>query len=272
METTLRFFKDTEKVNEEGKEVIFAIPSHELKGLYNVYEAAYELNDNGEYELYTHDEADFSEGTEMYDFDGENYILKDVSEIGTQVGEVYEYWDGNNWKSIIISDIYPTSLEEVTEEFEGFDSKSKLLLAERNGSTSDLYVYMIKDDEGNRKIVTCNSSRFQGSFDEYEVENLEKELQTISDNDSELLAFLVREVNYDVLFDNIPEIQNHFGEDLRATDSFIFSKDDLELVDEKTYSNDTIGVDTYTHLPTNKKITLSWSSWHGDRDTWEIAN
>jgi hypothetical protein len=74
------------------------------------------------------------------------------------IGKKYEYWNGNNWKHIILSsDIYDVDIENVTKQFEDFDNKIKIGQTEIIVGRYTEYYTILKNDEKVilRKECTC---------------------------------------------------------------------------------------------------------------------
>jgi len=80
--------------------------------------------------------------------------------------EVYSYWDGSNWKELwLVSDYYPTSYQEVTEDYPEWEKKEEFASDNYNFGHSNYFWY--QDDE-KKGIIIYVSSYWQGDLSTYQ--------------------------------------------------------------------------------------------------------
>lgn len=125
---------------------------------------------------YSIDKSDEADSTTVYDI---NIDLSEVSETSEYflniqeseaivVGKEYTYWDGNNWKDLVLShDSYDVEIEDVSSEYENWEAKELMYSSEiKMGRSFSLYALNLDD---NNVLVRKNETCWQGEFDTFEI-------------------------------------------------------------------------------------------------------
>jgi len=170
----MRYFKEK---NYDGTKVL-GICENEIETLYNMY--GFHVNYDGETIKIGEEDCWFNEDGYEYNtacFNGyssgpTHFPTMVMDEEGNRVNvdsgheiEVYTYWDGSNWKGIVLTDNvddFNCEYEEVTDEYEEFLSSAEELVhtGYDRGSGTALY--------GNgEKICVMTRTLYLGRFDYY---------------------------------------------------------------------------------------------------------
>lgn len=205
---------------------------------------------------YKIDYSDDADSSIVYDIDTQSYGI-DVQECEPcVVGEKYSYYDGSNWKDVILNydnDYVP--FEEITNEYiDSFDDKEEIY--SYKGSTGGVNYYAIKTDDGYALLVH-EWSMYYGS---------ENNTYIYVDNKEEIALLVAGKVeDIEAYF---PFVIEEYGDNLILTEcETIISKDDLVLIESVNQRNG--GYDLYNH-PKYGEVKYNWTCYQGSKNTWTL--
>lgn len=81
-----------------------------------------------------------------------------------QAAEVYSYWDGSNWKELVLVSEWYSAYTEVTDEYPAWEDVKSFAYQKGNTWHANYYYYR---DEEKKGILVHNVSYWQGSLDTY---------------------------------------------------------------------------------------------------------